>query len=107
MKFEWTGRAQCSKCGITFSDVEPELIVRTELERDYIICPSCLELIPVINTGDVMAKEPIRIKSYHIDRKKVLEEISSSGDEGKKRAKYIMHSIRVMRVKMGLDPSSF
>ena len=107
MKFEWNGRAQCSKCGMTFSDVEPELIVRTELERDYIFCPSCLELIPVINTGDVMVKEPIRIKNYHIDSMKVLEEISKNGEEGKKRAKYIVHSIRVMRVKMGLDPISF
>ena len=107
MNMEWSGRATCRKCGINYSDIEPELIVQTDLGREFIFCPCCLELIPVINTGDVMVKEPIRIKNYHIDSMKVLEEISKNGEEGKKRAKYIVHSIRVMRVKMGLDPISF
>ena len=104
---EWSGRATCRKCGFNYSNVEPELIIKTDEGLEYVICPSCLELIRVTNTGDDMAKSPAKIKHYHVNIKKVLEEISSSGDEGEKRTRYIIHSIRVMRAKTGLDPVSF
>ena len=107
MNFEWCGRAYCSTCGITYSNVEPELIVKTELGREYIICPSCLNLTSVINTGDVMPKKPIKIKGYNIDSRKILEEISESGDEGRKRAEYIKHAIRTKRAEMRLDHINF
>ena len=104
---EWRGRATCRKCGINYSDIEPELIIKTNDELEYVICHSCLNLIQVTDTGDDMVKSPVRIKRYNEDYKKVLDEISSSGEDGKKRAKYIMHSIRVMRVKNRLEPISF
>ena len=106
MKFEWSGKAYCDKCGLSFSDVEPELIIQTELGREHIFCPCCLELIHVTNTGDVMGKKPIKIMGYHIDSMKVIEEISQS-EEGKKRIAYITQVIRVMRAKMRLDPINF
>ena len=107
MNMEWSGRATCRNCSINYSDIEPELIVQTDLGREFIFCPCCLELIPVTNTGDEMPKKPFRIKTYNVYNEKVLEEISKRGKKSEKRAKYIKHSIRVMRVKMGLDSSSF
>ena len=107
MNFEWSGRATCRNCGINYSNVEPELIIKTDDGREFIICPSCLKLAQVTNSGDDMVKDPARIKHYHINSTKVLEEISKSGEEGERRATYIKHSIRVNRAKMGLDPVSF
>ena len=107
MKMEWSGRATCRNCSINYSDIEPELIIKTNDRQEYVICPSCLKLIQVTNTGDDMAKSPVRINHYNVVFKEVLNEISSTGEEGEKRAKYIMHSIRVMRAKNGLARISF
>lgn len=107
MKFKWDARAGCDECGITYTDVEPELIIKTDLGSEYIICPCCLKLIRVLDSGEEMPKKPIRIKSYHIDSMKILEEISHKGEEGKKRAEYIKHAIRVKRAEMRLGNITF
>ena len=104
------GNVYCGKCELSFANVEPELICRATFQdgqfREYIFCPKCLGLISVTNTG-TESKNPIKIKSFHIDGRKVLNEISESGEEGGKRAEYIKHVIRTKRAELQLDPIDF
>ena len=104
------GNVYCGKCELSFANVEPELICRVTFEderfRDYIFCPKCLGLISVTNTG-TESKNPIKIKRFHIDGRKVLNEISESGEKDKKGAEYIKKVIEEKRAELQLDPIDF
>ena len=104
------GNVECGRCELSFANVEPELICRATFDngryRDYIFCPKCLGLISVTDTG-TESKNPIKIKRFHIDGRKVLNEISESGEEDRKRAEYIKKVIKEKRAKLKLDPIDF
>lgn len=104
------GNVECGRCELSFANVEPDLVCRATFDdgrfRDYIFCPKCLGLISVTDTG-TESKNPVKIKRFHIDGRKVLNEISESGEEGRKRAEYIKKVIKEKRAKLKLDPIDF
>lgn len=99
------GNVECGRCELSFTNVEPELICRATFDngryRDYIFCPKCLGLISVTDTG-TESKKPIKIKRFHIDGRRVIKEISESGEEGRKRAEYIKQVIKEKRAELKL-----
>ena len=101
------GNVYCGKCELSFDNVEADLICRATFDdgqfREYIFCPKCLGLISVTNTG-TESKNQNKIKRFHINGRKVLKEISESGE---KRAEYIKKVIEEKRAELQLDPIDF
>lgn len=106
MEFATSGNVYCGRCEQFFTGVESKLTVQTDLKRIYTFCPLCLDLIPVPNIG-YDDEKPIRIKTYHIDSRRILREIEESGEEGRKRSEYIKHTINTKRSEKRLDPIDF
>ena len=105
MDFSWRTRASCLSCGVDYENIDPATIIETN-ERYYVVCASCLQLVHVSGIGDYSPKQSIKMK-YHANCKDTIEDLLKMESAGNKNAKLVLHEIKVMRVKMGLDPLRF
>ena len=108
MNYSWDAIARCVECGLSFSNIEPELILRSdEVGRYWIICPGCLKMKPVSYAATKMKKRMLEI-DFMTSSDEILQKLYKMKKEEKNfNAMAILDAIKKCRVQMGLDPLKF